>query len=84
VNSTTGYDRAAAALMALTDDELAEFVRKLDAALNEARLGPLDDDLDEATSVAASARILLRYRRATAAGDRAKNIVRELIITDRE
>lgn len=79
VSSTTEYDRAIAALVALPDDELAEFVRKLDAALREARLGMAGGDLDDATTIAASARILLRGRRAAVAGDRAKAIVGELL-----
>lgn len=84
MNSNTGYDRAVAALASLNDDELTAFVRKLDAALKEARLGPQGNDLDEATTVAASARILLRSRRAAAAGERAKNMVRALISAEHE
>lgn len=79
VNSTTENNAATAALVALTDEELAAFVGKLDAALKEARLGPQNLDLNEATSVAATARYLLRSRRAAVASKRAMAIVRELI-----
>lgn len=76
--NTTEYDRAIAALVALPDDELAAFVCKLDAALKEARAGTTRG-LDDATTIAASARILLRSRRAAVAGDRARAIVGGLL-----
>lgn len=84
MNGSTEYDRAPAALADLNDEELAAFVRKLDAALKEARLGPQASDLNELTTIAASARILLRSRRAATAGERARAIVRELLRMDDE
>lgn len=68
-------------LAALPVSDAAAFSRKLDAALREARPAEGDVDLAEVTYIAASARNLLRQRQAAAAGDRAKNIVRELIST---
>lgn len=73
------HDTVMARLTALPDNKLAGFVRDLDTALRQTRLGPPDAELAEITSVAASARILLRHRRATAAAARAKDIVRNLI-----
>lgn len=84
MNSNTENDKATAALAAMTDDELTAFVRQLDTALKEARSGPQNLDLNEVTDVAASARYLLRRRRAAVAAQRARAIVRDLLNTEIE
>jgi hypothetical protein len=73
-----------ARLRALDDNELAAFSRALDTALHEARRGPYDSELDDLLIVAANARRMLRSRRARTAGERAKDLVRQLMTTSTE
>lgn len=84
MDGTTENSKATAALVAMTDDELAAFSLKLDAALKEARLAPQGLDLNEITDIAATARLLLRSRRAAIAVRVANDIVGDLLGAENE
>lgn len=74
-------DAALHRLVSLTDDELNDVVTGLDAALASTRHGPSDGELEDAITIAAAGRILLRRRRAAAGRTRALSIVRQLVST---
>lgn len=71
-----------ARLRTLGDNELAQFAHELDTAVREARRGPHDPELDDLLIIAVVARSMLRDRRAHAAADRAKDLVRHLLDTE--
>lgn len=79
--STIDYETAVQRLAALGDEELDAFARALDDALRRSHSGPHDDELGEIASIAAAARHMHRQRQAAAAGERAKDIVRQLLST---
>ncbi|MFJ9903945.1 hypothetical protein ACIRVK_13740 [Streptomyces sp. NPDC101152] len=82
--STTGLDLEAALsrIAGLDDEQLQDLVHDLDSALAECR-GHLVSGTDmDLVSVAASARVALRRRRAAAARSRAICRIRQLTCTE--
>jgi hypothetical protein len=71
-------DTAIDRLYGLTDEQLHDLVAGLDAALKSTGNGPTDAQLEDAITIAAAGRILLRRRRAAAGRSRALSIVRDL------